>query len=289
MNTIERYGNLLFQFRCKFKLKTNQFSLRFNREHQIIPLMKYELQIEILDIAVVNIPIAAFHLGHAVFFINRTIDYRPLMSIAYGCLCSTVALSIFDWNQPHWNIYKTVTSAIFVLVYCCWYAVEMQVVTRKKHRFRFHPDDAFFLILCFDYVDVWNVVLKCSFTSDSRPHQTKVDVAQPPNIYVNTFVQVNAWGTRGIRAQEDLSVCHWQSTVVNQDYSENFKTKSVFLISIAIFPLPRLLVWHHHYHSQVCSIKYTGLTIQFSMSIFQCNLKSILNLAQCMHGTMMEG
>lgn len=189
-----------------------------------------QLQIEIVDIAVMNAPMAAFHMGHAVFFINQSIDYRPFMGITYGCACTMTSLVIFNWNRSDWNIAKTAACAAQMLICSCWYAVETQVVIRKKHRFRFHPDDTFFLILCLGYIDVWNFVIKCSLTSDSRPQPTEVDVDQPPNIQVNTSVQLDTWSTRGIPVPEIFSVSHNRQSLI--------EPTSLFLIFVAIFPLP---------------------------------------------------
>jgi hypothetical protein len=118
--------------------------------------------------------LGAFQLGHVLFFI-RMIRYHAGYGALYAGLCIVIPLVAFniswissytsgdnsdDTNDDESILPLGLVGAISALICSLWYVLETHVVLNGRHRFRFGPHDGFFILLCFCYADVWNVISK---------------------------------------------------------------------------------------------------------------------------------
>jgi hypothetical protein len=131
-----------------------------------------------------NGSLAIFHSGHVLFFFNPWLLYHGLYGVIYAVLsvgipilvafnlksssaASGSDLSVEDdpsARSPDWKSISLVEIGCLGLLCCLWYSLETHVVVTKRHRFRFEQhQDCFFVMLCFAYADVWNVLAKCRF------------------------------------------------------------------------------------------------------------------------------
>lgn len=117
-------------------------------------------------------------MGQAAFFFNPWIPYHGLYGAFYGVLCTGSLLTAFNLSSsfvasgsdpserddPSRGNWQSVEIACVGLMCCLWYSLETHVVVWKRHRFRFEQhQDCSFVMLCFAYADVWNVMAKCRF------------------------------------------------------------------------------------------------------------------------------
>lgn len=129
-----------------------------------------------------NGSISIYHSGHVFFFFNPWFGYHGLYGICFSALCVASPLAAFHLSLSFNNATSGDTSTyddlstavdwqsgveivcVCCLLVCFWYSLETHVVVRKRHRFRLEQhEDYFYVMLCFAYADVWNVVAKCNF------------------------------------------------------------------------------------------------------------------------------
>lgn len=152
-----------------------------------------------------NGSLGIFHSSHVLFFFNPWLLYHGL----YGVICAALSVGIpilvafnlkssslstsegASGSDPSveddpsamsndWKSISLVGMGCLGLLCCLWYSLETHVVVTKRHRFRFEQhEDCFFVILCFAYADVWNVLAKCRLffvTKSSETDDTRVAV-----------------------------------------------------------------------------------------------------------------
>ncbi|KAI9555687.1 hypothetical protein GHT06_018202 [Daphnia sinensis] len=144
-------------------------------------------KIQLIDVLILNGSLGIFHLGHVLFFLNPWLCYHGLYGAIHAALCIGTPLLAFNVSSSHaasgsdpsegddpslatdWQSVRQVEIGCVGLLCCLWYSLETHVVVWKRHRFRFEQhQDCFFVMLCFGYADVWNVMAKCSKAYDSR-------------------------------------------------------------------------------------------------------------------------
>lgn len=137
-------------------------------------------KIQLIDVLILNGSLGIFHLGHVLFFLNPWLCYHGLYGAFHAALCIGTPLLAFNLSSSHaasgrdpsegddpslatdWQSVRQVEIGCVGLLCCLWYSLETHVVVWKRHRFRFEQhQDCFFVLLCFGYADIWNVLAKC--------------------------------------------------------------------------------------------------------------------------------
>ena len=128
-------------------------------------------QYYLADMVVLDSSLAFFFTCHTIFFFNRCLRYHMFYGIVLSFLCITVpsvAFSIiYRWDASdvimpiNYATIVTIFAASLTWLQCIWYSVETHAIVRCQHRFQFRTHDSIYAILCFSYIDVWNIMAKC--------------------------------------------------------------------------------------------------------------------------------
>lgn len=167
-------------------------------------------QIQLVDVLILNSLLGIFHFSHVLFFLNPWIRYHGLYGACYAALCVGTPLLAFNLSSSYassgsapsesddpsfatdWHSVRQVEIGCVGLLCCLWYSLETHVVVRKRHRFRFEQDqDCFFVMLCFAYADVWNVLAKCRLFV-TKSSETTAQTGKVANTRANAERQLAA-------------------------------------------------------------------------------------------------